>query len=80
MFRAIENNIYCVTHYTGTKKYFECDNVNELALNIAEYEMTGVIVSSVTQICCDGSTPKVAIKSNPVYKARIKELMRKGAN
>ena len=75
MLREIENTIYCITSYTGSKRFIECDIEEELVTYVAEMECRGYTVASVTKICTDGSRPRVAVKSNPYYKKTIKEFI-----
>ncbi len=75
MVRRIEERLYCVTNYMGTKWFIEAKNEEELAVFVAEQESKGWSVSSVKEICPDGSTPRVAIKSSKAYKQKFKELL-----
>lgn len=74
MTRAIDGKLYCITSYMGNKRFIECEDIDDLAEYIARQECNGYSVTSVTEVRCDGSKPRVAIKSNPTYKKWIKEL------
>lgn len=74
MTRVIEEKLYCITSYMGNKRFIECKDTDDLAEYIARQECNGYSVTSVTEIRCDGSKPRVAIKSNPTYKKWIEEL------
>lgn len=75
MLKEIKNNLYCITSYTGNKRFVECDNEEELITYVAETERKGYTVTSVTQICTDGSRPRVAVKSTPAYMKAIRKLL-----
>lgn len=72
MVRNIEENLFCIKSYAGNRYFIESETMDELAEYIAERELKGYSVASVTQICIDGSTPRIAIKSNKAYKAIVK--------
>lgn len=74
MIRIIEGKLFCITSYVGNKRFIECKDTDDLAEYIARQEYNGYSVTSVTEVRCDGSKPRVAIKSNPTYKRWIKEL------
>lgn len=74
MTRAIDEKLYCITSCMGNKRFIECEDIDDLAEYIARQECNGYSVTSVTEVRCDGSKPRVAIKSNPTYKKWIKEL------
>lgn len=75
MVREINESLYCITSYTGSKRFVECESENELAEYIAEKESKGYSVTSVCRILEDGSKPMVAIKSNPLYKEKVNEIL-----
>ena len=76
MVKEINNSLYCITSYTGLKRFVECETEEELAEYIAENELKGYSVTSVCKVCTDGSKPRIAIKANPVYKKKINELLK----
>lgn len=81
MLREIKGNLYCIKSYTGVRRYVECDNVEELAEHVADMEVNkGYIITSVTSICIDGSTPRVAVRSMKPYKSKYKKLMEERKN
>lgn len=75
MGRLIENPLYCIRRYDGYAIFYETDSVKQLAKFVAEYEVKGNIVTSITEIRTDGSKPRVPIKSTSYYKKMIKELI-----
>lgn len=75
MLREINQRMYCVTYYSGCKRFVECTDENELAVYIAQNECKGYSVTSVVEIRPDGCRPRVAIKYNTVYKKMVKELL-----
>ena len=77
MLREIKNTIYCITSYTGNKRFIECDIEEELVTYVAEMECRGYTVASVTKICTDGSRPRVAVKSHPYYKKTCERILEK---
>ena len=38
MLKEIKNNLYCITSYTGNRRFVECDNEEELITYVAETE------------------------------------------
>lgn len=61
--------VYCITTQLWHKHFVVCTSESELCEYVAEYEIKGNMVTSVNQLCCDGSTPRIAVRSNPYYKA-----------
>ena len=75
MIREIKENLYKVNFYCGGTHFVECDNINDLFDYITDFEIKGYIVSSVNEIRLDGTTPRVAFKSNKEYKKILKEKL-----
>ena len=71
MIREIKNKLACIKTYIGKRYYVEYETEDELAIYVAGFDKKGYVTTSVTQICMDGSTPRIAIKSNKVYKNEI---------
>ena len=69
------NSVYCIKTYSGVRHYVETNSESELAIWCAEKDVEGWLITSVTKLDNDGSTPRVPIKSMPEYKKKIKQMM-----
>lgn len=78
--RVIEGELYRLTFgETGLTKVIECENEQEMIEYVAQIS-TRYIISNVTRMEVHAdrvSTPKVAVKSSPYYKAVMKEYFKK---
>lgn len=70
------NNLYCIKTYNGVRHYVETNSEQELAIFCAEKDIEGWIITSVTRLDNDGSTPRVSVKSMKGYKDKIKRAMK----
>lgn len=76
MIKEIKENLYKINIYCGGTHFVECDNLNELFEYITDYEVKGYIVSSVNEILNNGTTPRLAFKSNKEYKKILKNKLK----
>lgn len=72
--KEINNQIYKVVIYCGGIHFIECENISELYTYVAKNESKGYVVTSVNEINKDGSTPRLAVKTNKEYKQILKEM------
>lgn len=75
MLREVQNNerVFCIKSHLGVKHFVVADNAEEVAVWCANKEKTGFLISSVTEICVDGTTPRVPIRSMAAYKKAKRE-------
>lgn len=75
MARKIKGILYCIKGESGIPYYVECSDKTDLFMFIAkEYVVKGRIVSTVTQLCSDGSSPKVRVLTDPEFKKTINKV------
>ena len=76
MIREITGNIYKVRFDISrhNPRIVECDNLNDLFDYLMNKKTDGWTAISINEICIDGSTPRVAFKSNKEYQKRINYL------
>lgn len=77
MLREIKGaeKLYRIKRTNGSSIYVVTDNIKELARYCVTKEKGGYIISGISEIQIDGSTPRVAIRSTPEYKAAKKEIL-----
>lgn len=79
MMRVIEGELYRLTFgETGLTKVIECENEQEMIEYVAQ-KSTRYVISNVTRLEVHAdrvSTPKVAVKSSPYYKALMREYLK----
>ena len=63
MARRIEGTIYRLTYTATWHSFVECSSKEDLFKYIAHEVINGQIVTSVNEMCKDGSTPKVKVSS-----------------
>lgn len=75
MVREIKGSIYVIRGSCRRNQFVECDNLKDLYYHIAEeWELKGYMVSSVTRLDPDGSSPRISVLTNKEYK-EIKRLI-----
>lgn len=79
MSKEIKGTIYKLTYTATWHEFVECTNKTELFEYVARQNLEGHGVTSVVEICKDGSTPKVAVLSDKEYK-QIYNRLKKGKN
>lgn len=73
MIKEITNSIYKLTIFCGSIYFIECETKEDLFKYILEQENKGFLVSNVNLIKKDGSTPKVAFRTDSNFKKLKKE-------
>lgn len=73
MARTIKGTIYKLTYTANWHTFVECSSKEDLFRYIAEERVNGHIVTSVNEICKDGSTPKVKVYTDKEYKQILKQ-------
>lgn len=77
MLQKIKNNLYKIKFHYGTSQFVECDNIEDLFFYIAtELVPNGYVVSSVSEICVDGSTPKVKVFTDKRFKKILSDHLK----
>ena len=77
MARRIEKLLYCVKGYGMPAQYVEAENKNDLYRFIAvQILRSNWIVSSVTQLAANGTTPRVKVLTDPAFKAIYRAVRR----
>ena len=74
MARRIEGIIYRLT-YTASWHgcvFVECSSKEDLFKYIAQETVNGYVITSVSEMCKDGSTPKVKVFANKEFKRILK--------
>lgn len=73
MARRIEGTIYRLTYTATWHVYVECSSKEDLFKYVAQEIVSGQIVTSVNEICKDGSTPKVKVHTDKEFKRILKQ-------
>ena len=73
MARKIEGVIYKITYELCWCKFVECSSKEDLFKYIAKEIVNGQVVTSVNEICKDGSTPKIKIYTDKDFKKILKQ-------
>lgn len=74
MARRIEGTIYKLTYTATWHDYVECSNKEDLFKYVAQEIVNGhMIVTSVNEMCKDGSTPKVRVHTDKEFKRILKQ-------
>lgn len=69
MARKIEGLIFKIQYdVSWSGNYVECKDITDLFDYLAEQQLKGWVFLNVTQICNDGSTPRVAVRTNSEFK------------
>lgn len=74
MIKEIKNPIYKINTLCGTPQFFECDTETQLYTCVADMQLKGYMVTSVTRINPDGSTPRVAVLTDKKYQKILNDL------
>lgn len=73
MARRIEGTIYRLTYTATWHDYVECGSKEDLFKYVAQEVVNGQIVTSVNEMCKDGSTPKVKVHTDKEFKRILKQ-------
>lgn len=73
MARRIEGTIYRLTYTATWHDYVECISKEDLFKYVAQEVVNGQIVTSVNEMCKDGSTPKVKVHTDKDFKRILKQ-------
>ena len=73
MARRIEGTIYRLTYTATWHDYVECSSKEDLFKYVAREVINGQIVTSVNEMCKDGSTPKVKVHTDKDFKRILKQ-------
>lgn len=72
MYRKITKTLYKVSKMRQRPEYVEASDKMDLYDAVSDMIIDGEVVSSVSEICADGTTPKVTVLSNPDFKMLLK--------
>lgn len=78
MARRIEGTIYRLTYTATWYDYIECSSKEDLFKFVAQKVIDGQIVTSVNEMCRDGSTPKVKVHTDKEFKQILKQYQKEG--
>ena len=73
MARRIEGTIYRLTYTATWHDYVECSSKEDLFKYVAQEVVNGQIVTSVNEMCKDGSTPKVRVHTDKEFNRILKQ-------
>ena len=78
MAREIKQKLYRVSFYGVNNRHFvECESLDDLYDYVAQKVSGGDICVGVSEVCKDGSMPKVPVLSTKEYKKLIREYLNK---
>ena len=78
MAREIKQKLYRVSFYGVNNRHFvECESLDDLYDYVAHKVVLGDICVGVSEVCKDGSMPKVPVLSTKEYKKLIREYQDK---
>lgn len=80
MLREINERLFKVKNLNGLSYYVEASSEEELFIFVADKVSKGAIISSVTEVCLDGSTPKVRVLSDKKFKKILKDILDSDVN
>ena len=69
-----KNTLYKVNQMYGSSYFVEASSKEELFVFVADKVSKGAIISSVTEVRLDGSTPKVKVLSDKEFKKILKNI------
>lgn len=75
MARKIEGTIYRLTYTATWHTLIECSSKEDLFKYVAQESVNGRIIASVTEMCADGSTPRVKVYTNKEFKQILKRMV-----
>ncbi len=70
-----KNTLYKVNQMYGSSYFVEASSEEELFVFVADKVAKGAIISSVTEVCLDGSASKVKVLSNKEFKKILKDIL-----
>lgn len=70
-----KNTLYKVNQMYGSSYFVEASSKEELFVFVADKVSKGAIISSVTEVRLDGSTPKVKVLSDKEFKKILKNIL-----
>lgn len=73
MTRVIEGTIYRLSYTATWHVLVECSSKQDLFEYVADEIMAGQIVTSVVEMCKDGSTPRVKVHTDKEFQKILKE-------
>lgn len=78
MAREIKQTLYRVSFYGVNNRHFvECESLDDLYDYVAHKVALGDICVGVSEVCKDGSMPKVPVLSTKEYKKLVREYLDK---
>lgn len=80
MLREIKEGMFKINRLYGTPYYVEASSKEELFVFVADKVSKGAIISSVTEVRLDGSTPKVKVLSDKEFKKILKNILDSDVN
>lgn len=75
-----KNTLYKVNQMYGSSYFVEASSKEELFVFVADKVSKGAIISSVTEVRLDGSTPKVKVLSDKEFKKILKNILDSDVN
>ena len=74
MARRIEGTVYRLTYTATWHDFIECNSLEELFEYVAREEViNGRTVASVNEMCKDGSSPKIKVRTDKKFKQILKK-------
>ena len=73
MTRVIEGTIYRLSYTATWHELVECSSEQALFEYVADQIVRGRIITSVVEMCKDGSTPRVKVHTDKEFKRVLKE-------
>lgn len=75
-----KNTLYKVNQMYGSSYFVEASSKEELFVFVADKVSKGAIISSVSEIRLDGTTPKVKVLSDKRFKKILKDILDSNVN
>lgn len=77
MAREVTEKLYRVSFYgCGNRRFVECSSLQDLYDYVARRVAQGNICMSVSEVCPDGSLPKVSVLSTKEYKKILRGYLK----
>jgi len=80
MLREIKEGMFKINRVYGTPYYVEASCEKELFIFVADKAAKGEIITSVSEIRLDGTTPKVKVLSDKRFKKILKDILDSDVN
>lgn len=73
MAREIKGSLYRIEDQKGTTVFVDCENLEDLFRFVARKVLSGVLVTDISEINADKTTPRVKVLSAPGFKKILEE-------